>query len=129
MGKLKITGAYKAGEGSYIFNVEEMSGVKAGPEYLEAFGPVIEGELTQVGVMILPAGQTSQPDFHPNEQWVYVLKGSFEVSVDGQEAEVNKGHLIYFPANIIHSVTVSSDEYCHFSTCKELRSRIAGPAA
>jgi quercetin dioxygenase-like cupin family protein len=122
----KNEGAYKAGDGRYVFDIKELKGLMAGPEYAETFGPVVEGELTQVGVMTLPAGQSSAPHFHPNEQWVYVLQGKLRATVDGEETEVGPGHLLYFPANVVHSVTVSADEDCHFFTCKDMRSGISG---
>ena len=125
----KNKGAYKAGEGNYIFDIKGLEGLMAGPDYSETFGPVVEGELTQVGVMTLPAGQRSEPHSHPNEQWVYVLQGNLRATVDGEESEVGPGHLLYFPANIVHSVSVSPDEDCHFFTCKDMRSGIAGTRA
>ena len=125
----KTDGAYKAGDGAYVFNVEELEGIMAGPEYAETFGPVVEGELTQVGIMKLPAGQSSDPHFHPNEQWIYVLEGNLEAVVDGQESQVGPGGLIYIPANVVHNVTVSPERDCHFFTCKDMRSGIAGTPA
>ena len=98
----------------------------AGPGYAETFGPVIEGEITQVGVMTLPAGQTSQPHFHPNEQWVYILQGNLEITVNGEGFSAGPGEIIYFPANTVHSATVSPKEDCKFFTCKDLRAGIAG---
>ena len=91
----KNEGAYKAGDGKYIFDIKELKGLMAGPGYAETFGPVVEGELTQVCVMTLPAGQTSAPHFHPNEQWVYVLQGKLRATVDGEVSEVGPGHLLW----------------------------------
>jgi len=122
----KTEGAYKAGGGVYVFNIDKLKGIMAGPAYAKTFGPVVEGELTQVGVMTLPAGQTSAPHTHPNEQWVYILQGNLHATVDGEESDVGPGHLLYFPANVVHSVTVSPEEDCQFFTCKDMRSGIAG---
>ena len=101
----------------------------AGPGYAETFGPVIEGELTQVGVMTLPAGQTSAPHYHANEQWVYVLEGDLEATVDGQKSNVGPGQILFFPANVVHTVTVSKEGDCRFFTCKDMRTGIAGTPA
>jgi len=128
MNKTKTKGAYKAGNGKYVFEVDQLEGLMAGPGYAETFGPVVEGELTQVGLMTLPAGQTSEPHFHVNEQWVYILQGNLEVTVDGKKSLAGPGGLIYFPSNVVHSVTVSPDEDCKFFTCKDLRTGIAGIA-
>ena len=64
----KTEGAYKGGKGSYYFDVAALTGIKAGPGYAPTFGPVVEGELTQVGVMNIPAGKSAAPHTHPNEQ-------------------------------------------------------------
>ena len=46
--------------------------------------------------MTLPAGQTSAPHYHANEQWVYVLEGDLE-TVDGQKSNVGPGQILFFP--------------------------------
>ena len=102
----KTKGAYKGGDGKYFFDVDKLKGLDAGPGYAPTFGPVVEGELTQVGVMTIPAGQSSDPHTHPNEQWIYLLQGRLRAVVDGQEREVVPGELMYIPANIVHSVDV-----------------------
>ena len=122
----KTAGAYKGGNGNYYFNVDELTGLKAGPDYAETFGPVIEGELTQVGIMTLPAGETSAPHTHPNEQWVYLLSGQLDATIDGQKRRVVPGELAYIPANTVHSVTVVKGEDAHFFTCKDMRHGIGG---
>ena len=122
----KTEGAYKAGNGNYVFDVEALQGLMAGPGYAETFGPVVEGELTQVGIMTLPAGQSSAPHTHPNEQWIYILSGNLHASVDGQESDVGPGQLIFIPANIVHHVTISPEADCHFFTAKDMRHGIAG---
>ena len=129
MDKTKTEGAYKAGEGKYVFNVDQLDGLMAGPGDAETFGPVVEGELTQVGIMTLPAGKGSEPHFHANEQWIYILQGNIEVTIDGNVSSAGPGGLIYFPANVIHSVNVSPDEDCKFFTCKDMRTGIAGTRA
>ena len=126
MNDTKTKGAYKAGNGEYVFEVDQLKGIMAGPGYAETFGPVVEGELTQVGIMTLPAGQTSEPHFHANEQWIYILQGNLKVTVDEKKSSVGPGGLIYFPPNVVHSVTVSKDEACRFFTCKDMRTGIAG---
>ena len=122
----KTEGAYKGGKGSYYFDVAALTGIEAGPGYAPTFGPVVEGELTQVGVMNIPAGQSAAPHTHPNEQWIYLLAGRLRAVVDGEEREVGPGELIYIPANTVHSVDVLPGEDAKFFTCKDLRHGIAG---
>ncbi len=122
----KTEGAYKGGKGNYFFDVANLKGLDAGPGYAPTFGPVVEGELTQVGVMVIPAGQSSDPHTHPNEQWIYLLQGRLRAVVDGQEREIGPGELMYIPANIVHNVDVLPGGDAHFFTCKDLRHGIAG---
>ena len=126
LGRTKTEGAYKGGKGRYYFDVTALTGIEAGPGYAPTFGPVVEGELTQVGVMNIPAGQSSAPHTHPNEQWIYLMSGRLRAIVDGEEREVGPGELIYIPAEIVHSVDVLPGEDAKFFTCKDLRHGIAG---
>ena len=109
-----------------FFDVESLKGLKAGPDYAPTFGPVIEGELTQVGIMTIPAGESSDPHTHPNEQWIYQLKGRAKMIIDGQEHEVVPGDLVFIPANAVHTAEILPGEDAHFFTCKDLRHGIAG---
>ncbi|MEK9661224.1 MAG: cupin domain-containing protein [Alphaproteobacteria bacterium] len=125
-GETKTEGAYKGGDGNYYFNVDELKGLAAGPGYAETFGPVIEGERIQVGVMVLPAGQSSLPHTHPNEQWIYLLAGELDSTIDGQTRRVKPGEIAYIPANVVHCVTVLDGADAHFFTCKDMSHGIAG---
>ena len=125
----KTEGAYKGGKGRYYFDVASLDGVEAGKGYAPTTGPVIEGELTQVGVMTIPAGQSSAPHTHPNEQWIYLMSGRLSAKVDGEAREVVPGELIYIPANTVHSVDVLPGEDARFFTCKDLRHGISGTPA
>lgn len=122
----KTDGAYKGGDGTYYFDVATLTGVEAGKGYAPTVGPVVEGELTQVGVMTIPAGQSSAPHTHPNEQWIYLMQGQLRAVVDGQERDVGPGELIYIPAETVHSVDVMPGEDAKFFTCKDLRHGISG---
>lgn len=124
--RTKTEGAYKGGNGSYYFDVAALATVEAGPGYAPTAGPVVEGELTQVGVMTIPAGQSSAPHTHPNEQWIYLMAGRLRAVVDGQEREVGPGELIYIPAGVVHGVDVLPGDDAKFFTCKDLRHGIAG---
>lgn len=47
----KTEGAYRAGDGAYVFDVAALKGLDAGPGYAETFGPVVEGELDRKSVV------------------------------------------------------------------------------
>ena len=38
-----------------------------------------------VALMRYPAGQPSRPHSHPNEQWIFILEGDFEIQFDGKD--------------------------------------------
>ena len=68
----------KAGNGRYIFDMNELAGMDAGPGYSSAHGPVVEGDRMQVGLINFPRGTGARPHTHPNEQWIYILKGKVQ---------------------------------------------------
>ncbi len=121
--------SHKAGDGSYIFNMDELVGMDAGPGYSSAHGPVVEGDRMQVGLIHFPRGTGARPHTHPNEQWIYILKGKVSASVDNQpESIVSAGSLIYLPADTVHSVVALPEEDVIFFTCKDTSHGIIGKA-
>jgi len=127
MARTKTEGAYKADETHTFFDVKAMSGVHAGKGYAETFGPVVEGELTQVGIMSLPAGSIGAPHRHPNEQWIYLIEGEVEFTVGGVTKVAGPNQLVYIPSNVIHGTKVL-DKPVRFFTVKDLRAGIVGTA-
>lgn len=125
--KTKTAGAYKADEENTFFDVGLMSGVLAGKGYAETFGPVVEGELTQVGIMTLPAGNIGNPHRHLNEQWIYLIEGEVEFTVDGVTKVCGPNQLVYIPSNAIHGTKVL-DKPVRFFTVKDLRAGFVGTA-
>ena len=55
-----------------------------GPAYSTAHGPCVEGDRMIVGLMRMKAGTGAEPHSHPNEQWIYVLEGTFRATIDGK---------------------------------------------
>lgn len=128
-GPTKNKGAVKAGNGQYIFELSEMAGIEAGLGYSTAFGPVVEGERMQVGLIGKPRGTGARPHTHPNEQWTYVLKGTLRVCIgDAPERLCGPGTLLYIPANIVHSTVATQDDDVVFLTVKDLSHGIVGKA-
>ncbi|HMH17261.1 MAG TPA: cupin domain-containing protein [Burkholderiales bacterium] len=126
----KNTGATKAGDGRFLFDLAKLARMPVGGAYSPAEGPVVEGERMQVGLITIRRGTASLPHTHPNEQWTYVLQGKARVSVDGQpQTLASPGTLIYSPANVVHSVEVLPDEDLVFFTVKDLSHGIVGTAA
>ncbi len=124
----KTEGAIKAGNGRYVFDLARLNTIDAGPGYSTAHGPVIEGERIQVGLIRMPKGTGAPPHSHPNEQWVYVMRGTLESEVDGVKARVPAGSLIYIPANAVHSALATPEEDVIFLTAKDMSHGIVGSA-
>lgn len=118
-------GAIKAGNGQYLFNLDELGGLDAGPTYSTAHGPVIEGERMQVGLMHMSAGTSADLHTHPNEQFMYILDGSARFRIADQEETQSEGTLVYIPSGVEHAAEIL-DEDLYFYVVKDLRHGIAG---
>ena len=104
----KNEGAVKAGNGKYIFELTKMAGMDAGIGYSTAFGPVIEGERMQCGLIRKEKGTGARPHLHPNEQWNYIVQGTLRVKIADQPEQLcGPGTLLYFPANTVHSTVAT----------------------
>ena len=126
----KNEGAVKAGNGKYIFELTKMAGMDAGVGYSTAFGPVIEGERMQCGLIRKEKGTGARPHLHPNEQWNYIVQGTLRVKIADQPEQLcGPGTLLYFPANTVHSTVATHDEDVYFFTVKDLSHGIHGMAA
>jgi len=115
----RTPGATRAGPGEYVFDLGTVDKIMGGPTYSTAHGPCVEGERIIVGLMRMKAGTGADPHSHPNEQWIYILEGTFRATVAGKSVEGKPGSLIYIPANTIHSGKATSDGDVVFFTCKD----------
>ena len=128
--KPQSEGATRAGDGRYIFDTAQLTRMDAGPGYSSANGPVVEGDRIQVGLITFKRGTGARPHSHPNEQWIYILKGKVRVMVDNQPEKLcSSGTLIYLPADMVHSMAGLPDEDVVFFTCKDMSHGIIGTAA
>ena len=126
----KTEGAVKAGDGNYIFELEQLNKIDAGVGYSTAHGPVVEGDRIQCGLITKKRGTGARPHLHPNEQWNYIVKGTLRVKIGDQpERLCGPGTLLYFPANMVHSTVATPDEDVVFFTVKDLSHGIIGMAA
>lgn len=115
----RTPGAKRARDGEYFFELTKVDPIKGGPAYSTAFGPCVEGDRMMVALMRIPAGTKSEPHTHPNEQWIYVLEGTFDMTVNGKRALVKPGSLAYIPANTIHSAAATPEADVVFFTAKD----------
>jgi len=99
----RTPGATRAAEGEYVFDLGTVAKIMGGPSYSTAHGPCVEGDRMIVGLMRMKAGTGAEPHSHPNEQWIYILEGTFQATIGGQEIEAKPGSVIYVPAGVVHS--------------------------
>jgi quercetin dioxygenase-like cupin family protein len=115
----RTPGAKRAGVGEYLFDLTRVNHILGGPEYSTANGACVEGERMIVGLMRMPAGTGAEPHSHPNEQWIYILEGTFRARIAGQELEAKPGSVLYVPSNVVHSGRASPEGDVVFFTCKD----------
>ena len=115
----RTPGATRAGPGEYLFNLGTVAEIMGGPVYSTAHGPCVEGERMMVGLMRMKAGTGAEPHSHPNEQWIYVLEGTFRVTVGGTPVEAGPGAIVYVPANTVHDGHATSEADVVFFTVKD----------
>jgi quercetin dioxygenase-like cupin family protein len=69
--------------------------------------------------MRMPAGTGAEPHSHPNEQWIYILEGTFKGEVGGKPFEAKAGSVLYIPSNMVHSGKATEDGDVVFFTVKD----------
>lgn len=115
----RTPGAHRAQKGEYVFNFDKVNQILGGPDYSPVFGGCVEGDRMVVALMTAPAGKSSEPHSHPNEQWIYVLEGVMELIVDGERHTAQAGELIYIPANTVHCGSTPPGKDAKFFTVKD----------
>jgi mannose-6-phosphate isomerase-like protein (cupin superfamily) len=115
----RTPGAKRAGPGEFVFDLAKVNHILGGPDYSTANGACVEGDRMIVGLMRMPAGTGAEPHSHPNEQWIYVLQGTFKAKIGGKEIEAKPGSLVYVPANVVHSGGATAAGDVVFFTCKD----------
>jgi quercetin dioxygenase-like cupin family protein len=122
----RTPGATRAGPDDHVFNFGEIDPIQGGPDYSPVFGGCVEGDRMIVGLMRAPAGKMGDPHNHPNEQWIYVIEGNFEIRIKGKAHVVAPQGLIYIPAEEIHQGGATADADCVFFTCKDASHGLQG---
>ena len=115
----RTPGAVRAGDGRFVFDLAQVNHILGGPDYSTANGSCVEGDRMIVALMRMPAGTGAEAHSHPNEQWIYVLQGTFRGKLEGEDIEVKPGSVLYVPANAVHSGGATPDEDVVFFTVKD----------
>jgi len=122
----RTPGAKRAGEGEFLFELAKVNPIMGGPDYSSANGACVEGDRMIVALMRMPAGTGAAEHSHPNEQWIYILEGTFRARVAGNDIEAKPGSVIYIPANVLHSGEASADGDVLFFTVKDASHSLHG---
>jgi quercetin dioxygenase-like cupin family protein len=122
----RTPGAKRAGPGEYLFDFGTVQKIMGGPAYSTAHGPCVEGDRMIVGLMRMKAGTGAEPHSHPNEQWIYILEGTFHATIDGREIDAPPGSCVYIPANTLQSGKATPAADVVFFTVKDASHSLHG---
>jgi quercetin dioxygenase-like cupin family protein len=125
----RTPGAKRAGRGEYLFDLAKVNQILGGPDYSTAAGACVEGDRMIVGLMRMAAGTGAQPHSHPNEQWIYILEGTFQAKIGDKQLEAKPGSVLYVPANVVHSGKATQEADVVFFTCKDASHSLHGTKA
>jgi quercetin dioxygenase-like cupin family protein len=122
----RTPGARRAAPGEYLFDLGSVQKILGGPDYSTAHGPCVEGDRMIVGLMRMAAGTGAEPHSHPNEQWIYVLEGTFRATIDGKQIDAKPGSVVYIPANTVHAGKAAAEADVVFFTVKDASHSLHG---
>jgi quercetin dioxygenase-like cupin family protein len=122
----RTPGAKRAGPGEYVFDLAKVNHILGGPDYSTANGACVEGDRMIVGLMRMPAGTGAEAHSHPNEQWIYVLQGTFAGEIEGKPFEARAGSVVYVPSNAVHTGKATADGDVVFFTVKDASHNLHG---
>jgi quercetin dioxygenase-like cupin family protein len=122
----RTPGAKRAGPGEFLFDLARVNHIKGGPDYSSVEGGVVEGDRMIVALMRMPAGTGAAAHSHPNEQWIYILEGTFKAKVGDKEIEARPGSVVYVPSNVVHSGVATPEADVVFFTVKDASHSLHG---
>jgi quercetin dioxygenase-like cupin family protein len=125
----RTPGAKRAGPGEYLFDLGTVNHILGGPAYSTANGACVEGDRMIVGLMRMPAGTGAEAHSHPNEQWIYILEGTFRAKIGDRDVEAKPGSVVYIPSNTIHAGKATPDGDVVFFTVKDASHSLHGVKA
>src|SRR5262245_57836311 len=122
----RTPGAARAGDGEYVFDLAKVNHILGGPDYSTANGACVEGDRMIVGLMRMPAGTGAEPHSHPNEQWIYILEGTFRATIGGKEILAKAGWVLSVPANVVHASNATPEADVLFFSVKDASHNLHG---
>jgi quercetin dioxygenase-like cupin family protein len=97
--------ALASGQGPDSAKVEWHAKLPLAPD---ARGALVSGERLHIGLIELPARGVVQRHRHGSEQFIYVLRGTLDVEMDGSAHRVAARSAIHVPAEMAHEVTAGA---------------------
>jgi len=72
---------------------------------------LIQGRVPMINWALLPVGKCFRAHYHEDMQEIFVLiKGKAKITVDREEAEMNKGDAVVIPVGSVHTLENSGTE-------------------
>ena len=84
------------------------------PSYVSAQISWKHGQNLSMGFFRMAAGQGSEPHFHNDEQFIYILKGGLRVAIDGEISEAPVGSLVHFAPGAVHELATPTNDSAEF---------------
>jgi len=109
----------------YFYNLEEEEDQMLAPDICAAHGKWIKGERLEVLLYNKQVGTGSKPHRHPEEQFIYILKGRVKAKIEDQQKIASPGEIIYIPSQAIHSVEATDEEDLVYFTAKDIVQNIS----
>lgn len=122
----RTPGATRAASGEYAFELAKLNHILGGPAYSTANGTCVEGDRMMVALMRMPAGTGAEAHSHPNEQWIYILEGTFVANVGGKPVTAPAGTVLYIPSGTLHDGKATPDRDVVFFTVKDTSHSLHG---
>ena len=115
----RTPGARRPQVGEYLFDLAQIDRFQVGSDYSTTAASCVEGDRMMFALARMAAGTGADAHSHPNEQWIYVLEGTFVGDVAGVPFEAKPGVVIYIPANTVHSGKATAEADVVFLTVKD----------
>lgn len=93
----------------YFYDFNEMPSEYVTPKYSTAYGPLLEGEHLEAGLLRFKANEGAVEHAHPPEQVMFVISGKLRVRFGDQVGELGPGQAFVAPSNVPHQVTALED--------------------
>ncbi len=73
-------------------------------DYVTANAAWVDGAHTTIGYFRMEANGHSNPHYHHDEQFLFLLKGSLRIAVEGEVFEAAPGDLVQFAPGEVHEI-------------------------